>query len=240
MSFINIKTLIISIFLFLSYLTKGQDIINRTYISTSVITPTIYLAPRLNIGVVQQISEKWLIGLDFEYGSYDLLLLKDQRNYTYIDKSYSSKAIRPHLYYVISSDAKIKKFVSLDMTFVRHTDALNSILKNNIRTYLHGEEYSYDQADYSRRKISLNLNYGLQANISKRFSVITYVGVGMKKRKVTYSNIQNPISEGIRSDAGIYISPDGFMENMGKHSTPSFNTDLKLLYKLGRLVTNEN
>lgn len=208
---------------------------SRSFISTSLLTPTIYTAPRYNLGYLQSIDDRWMAGLDLEYGSFGLMMFSNQRNSGYLDEDYRSWSVRPEVYRILRPDARVKKYLSLDLFFIKHTDHLKDPEKKEDRYYYDdGEEVIFDEAMYSRNKSGFTVYYGILIPASKRLWVDISGGLGMKFLNVQYTHVQNPENVGPGSDAGVRLGTYDYMRLRGKSNNIHFNMDIKVLWRLGK------
>lgn len=162
----------------------------NTAVTVSSITPGFSYAPRWTLGLMQRISPRLIAGVDVGYGTYDTSVnfIKDEISNKYI--GYKSFEVKPELYYEILPEKTTEKFmqlVSADFSYVKHASSMEDSWYQN-----RGSRYSFDKADYLRMRYGININYNLIIRPVKRFAVIPKAGVGIKHRKVEFSNVVNP------------------------------------------------
>lgn len=134
---------------------NSQESDRNKYLTVSIITPGISAAPRWTVGYIHQFAPKWMVGLDFGYGTYDSsinFIKKDDYRNEYV--GYKSYEIKPEIYFQTYSKQKLKQYVSLNYSQVKHTSGMvNSWYETDY------DKYDFDYADYEHKKFSVGINY---------------------------------------------------------------------------------
>ncbi|MEO8933561.1 MAG: hypothetical protein ABI295_04575 [Xanthomarina sp.] len=203
--------------------TKNSN--THSYFTLNLLSPLNTQSPRWRIGYIKDIDEKWKAGLDMGYGNRNLLFSDYGDN---ISKDYQLWEIRPEIYYIINPKRKTKKYFSLELFYINHTD----IFYSGSYSSVNNESISYDQSDYKREKYGLNLKYGFIIYSKKRLGLNLYTGLGMKIRKNTFSNVLNPNLVDLGPEKGDMFGFDNYKNVEGTKLGANFSFGFKLYYKL--------
>ncbi len=177
--------------------------------------------PRLNVGYIHKINEKWSVGTSAGIG----LEFANLRN---VD-DYKLWEVRPQVVFNLGKGRRFQHFLSAEAFFIRNSEtrfngSFRPINDNN------GEfqAINYTRADYGRIKQGLTINYGEYINISSSLALRTTVGFGFRYKDVSFSNIQGA-SIDFNSD-DFFLFDDAPRE--GLRSGIELNFSFQLLYKL--------
>lgn len=165
---------------------KSEEVISQKNhtITVNVLSPTVFLTPRIAVGYYYKLNSTYKVGLEIGYGNNSIDLYEGNQ---LSSNQYRSYHIKPEIFYILNSERKSPKFISLDAEFVRHTDF---DARTTVYNYDSNQSYYYENADYTRTKISINANYGMFVyfNSEKTFGMMPKIGIGMKYRSVSYDN----------------------------------------------------
>lgn len=225
---------IVILFLFFSgnLSTQAQEILQQTepqkrsFFTFNISAPLVSYAPRWDLGYYYKINDKFIVGAEFGYGNYNTAINFDM-DYDLLEKDYQLFEIRPEVMYVMNSNRKTKRFFSAEIYYINHKDQFYT------DRYEDGSKrYRFDQADYSRTKYGLNLNYGLIINFTKSFGIIPKIGFGWRFRDVKYSNLVNVTELSDNEGENQVPNVEGFINESGKKSGANFVFDVKLFFKI--------
>ena len=155
--------------------------------------------PRFNVGYFMPVSksDRWRIGTSVGYG------FEQASIYEVTEQDYRLWEIRPQLIYHLKRGTRIKAFFSLELFYINHTetridsqfDPNSKLATFNIGPEIDTDAIGFDQADYKRIKYGFTINYGDYIRFSDRVGLRSSVGIGMRIKDNSYSNIVNPVSE---------------------------------------------
>jgi hypothetical protein len=207
---------------------KTEKPIN-SIITISLISPTLSYVPRLNLGYIKKINERYWAGVELGYGTNNLLSIYHE-NYTSIGSDYKVFEIRPEVYYDLRPNSKLKHLISAELFYINHTDYFNRGWFDDVAKNIY---YRHDGADYKREKYGFNLNYNLILNISKNIALMQKLGVGFRQRVVKFSNVinQRPDLNYEESDVTLLPNTNGYANDVGTANAFNFNFDLKIICK---------
>ncbi|WP_299884203.1 hypothetical protein [uncultured Lacinutrix sp.] len=190
----------------------------------NLVSPIIDYTPRWNIGYTKPLNEKWLIGLELGYGNHDITIV----DYNRIEKDYKLWEIRPQVYYILNPNYKMKMYLSAELFYINHTD---TFFNENYNINNNSQNIRYDKADYKRIKTGGNLNFGAFINFSKYIGVNPSIGLGVRNRNVSYSNVVNPQETMFNDDDGDWFGTNNYIEDTGNNFNINFALNLKLYYR---------
>lgn len=226
------KTLSIAFIIIMGLSLQAQEN-NETSSQGSTLTfnlasPIVNYSPRWNIGYTRAINEKWLIGVELGYGNFDTSInfaIPKNR----LKKDYKLWEIRPQLYYILNPNYKAKMYLSAELFYINHTDTFfnDSYSINN-----DSQNISYDKADYKRIKTGGNLNFGAFVNFSKHIGINPSIGLGVRNRNVSYSNVINA-RETIFDDVDDHtlFYTDNYITDSGNEIGFNFALNLKVYWR---------
>jgi hypothetical protein len=226
-----IRTITLIFFLasFTTYSQEDEDTENRLF-SESIITASFPLSniPRLNIGYITAINNRWLAGLDIGYGA-SFLNGNEDNNFT-SSTNYRLFEIRPQLYYTFTNNPKIRTYISAELFLIAHKDQFTSA---NFGYYIPHDmsaiEVGFDQADYTRLKTGLNIYFGLFKRIYRGFGINPSIAFGVRNRSIRYDNVINPVEQQVL-DEGWFTNSNVIVKE-GNYFGLNFNFKLKLYIK---------
>ena len=189
-----------------------------SYITANPFSLLDTYAPRLRLGYIQHIKGHWKMGLDVGYGSKGMAILNEN-----LGESYRLWEVRPEFYYILNPKLRTLKYLAAELFYI-----------NQSNTFLNGdyqsggsENYTYDQADFTRQKYGFHLKFGLLLNLGKKAGINFYGGIGLRWRTSAYTNIVNQQSADIFREW--YTS---LYEDIGKRFGPNPSLGIKFFYKL--------
>ncbi len=223
-----IRSIVFSLFSFING-NAQSNIDNKSsensYITFNLFSPINNLNPRWRVGYIKPINEKWKIGLDAGYGNRNISLTGLR---TKIGENYQLWEIRPELYYILKPDRKTKNYFSLELFFINHKDVFYD-------DYFYTENngaFSYDKANYFRKKYGFNLKYGFIIYSKKRVGFNVYTGLGLRFRKNTFSNVENPNTAYLGPEGGDMLGIYYYKNTEGTRFGANFSFGMKLYYRL--------
>lgn len=194
------------------------------YITTSLTSPLLGI-PRFTVGYIKPITPKYYIGLEVGYGNKDLsLLFPDEEGA--VKDDFKLWEIRPQFYYIFNPAARTKKYISAELFYIDHSDTFS----NDIY-YSEGIQYRYEQADYSRKKYGLNVNFGMFLHLSKNVGFNFEGGLGLRQRKVSFENIVNPIIIDNSDEDHYNFGFRNYLENEGNEFGLNLNLAIKIFFQ---------
>lgn len=225
------KTLAI-IFLLISMSISAQEkdkmIPQKSYLTLNLMSSIVSYSPRWDIGFIKPLNEKWYVGLEAGYGTYNSSI-NFTKNSDRTTEKYKLWEFRPQLYYILNPSRKAKAYFSGEFFYIQHTDTFSNSFFNIGGRRSNPIEFRYDTADYKRKKIGLNINFGMLIQLTKDVGFNFSTGLGVRNRNVTFSNIIN-LTESEREDES--FSTNGYLENSGDQFGLNFIVDLKFYVKL--------
>lgn len=191
-------------------------------------SPIINYNPRWNIGYTKSINEKWLIGIELGYGNYSASI-NHARGSDHIEKDYKLWEIRPQIYYILNPNYKAKMYLSAELFYINHTD---TFFNDNYTINNDSKNIRYEKADYRRIKTGGNLNFGAFINFSKYIGINPSIGLGVRNRNVSYSNVINrqEVLFNDYDDHG-WFETDNYRTVSGNNFDVNFALNLKLYYR---------
>jgi len=191
---------------------------NYSYITTNLLSHINYHSPRLRIGYIQNINDRWKIGLDLGYGNNKTTFLE-------ISENYNIWEIRPELYYFTRSH---KTYLSAELFYINHKD----IFIDDFYYPKDNESTRYDQASYQRQKYGLNFKYGFLFNSKRKITFNLYTGLGIRIRNNTFTDIENPRIVDVGPEGGDMFGFEVYRRKEGTNLTPNFVLGFKILFRL--------
>ncbi len=177
-------------------------------------------APRITLGYVHSINNKWSAGTTLGIGTSDFI-------FSY-KENYTSWELRPQVVYNLGNRRRFHHFLSAEVFYITHKETLfnNEFIPVNTQNGAI-EAIAYDRADFERLKYGITLNYGEIINFSKTLALRTIIGGGIRFKDNIYSNLLNP--RATESDTFLFnnlYAKEGFLIGF------EFNVSLQLIYKL--------
>ena len=209
---------------------ENNEKTNITGYATLNIT-TYSFAPRWTFGYTHAINSRWLLGTEVGFGRKAIAYGID-RDTKRITNNYKLFEIRPQLYYTFTQNPKIRTYISAELFYINHKDQfINGEIEYNNRS----EDYyevRYDQADYKRIKTGVVFNFGFYKNVWRNFGLNPVLGVGVRNRNVTYSNIINgQIINPNQDDDHFNFGTKRYLKDAGNNFGFEFNLKLRLYYR---------
>lgn len=200
---------------------KGYATVNLT---------THSFAPRWTIGYTHALNTRWLLGAELGYGRKNIVYGVD-RGSRRTTSNYKLFEVRPQLYYTFTENPKIRTYISLEFFYINHKDQFNNgEIEYNARTEDYYEVH-YDQADYKRVKTGAVFNFGFYKSVWKRLGLNPVLGVGIRNRNVTYTNIVNGQLFTPNNDEGSSIfGTNRYLRQAGNEIGFELNLKLRIYY----------
>ncbi|MBO6213609.1 hypothetical protein [Algoriella sp.] len=217
--------------LFSPKLTAQDD--RKNIVTLSVMSATMQ-PPRWTVGYIHKINERYWLGAEIGYGSYQTFNLKDRPKYKY-NRDYELFEIRPEFYVNINYGGKVKHLISAELFYINHSDRLENgqfyETKKNNWDENHNIYYTYDFADYDRKKYGLNINYSPVFTLFKGVTLMPKAGIGIKHRNINYSNSVN-LQEAENASSGCAIfCTDNIYEQNGSDTNLNLNLNFRVAYQ---------
>lgn len=190
----------------------------KSFAGVNLLSPLNGLNPRVGVGFVYGINERWKLGVDLGYGNKTLSLIDFGNE---MGKKYQLWEIRPELYYFISSWKQHERYFSAELFYINHKDVFYRGEYFPIQSHF----AKYDQADYFRQKYGFHLKYGMIFRVAKHLGLNFYTGLGIRIRSSSYSNVINFEEWNIIKDS--YIG--GYKDYEGVKTGVDFSLGLKLV-----------
>lgn len=176
--------------------------------------------PRLNIGYIYNLNNKWFVGSTIGYGTDDVIFTNKEE--------YSLFEIRPQLLYNLGQGKSFHHFLSVEMFYINHKE----VLRDRTLTPVNNQNgaidaIAFDLANFKRTKYGFTLNYGEYTNFSNRLALRTIIGGGIRFKDNVYTGLVN--ARATESEEWLFrdlYNREGF--NVGFE----FNFSLQLIYKL--------
>ncbi len=155
------------------------------YITFEIFSPFYIANPRYRLGYIHPLSKSWKIGGEIGLGSDETTVTIAQ----YDDQEdFSIFETRAQVYYILNPSKRVNHYISIEPFYFNQNSVINF---SNFRNE-DGFTIRYDQADYQREKIGANLLYGVFIPFGKSVGLNFYVGLGVRSRINTYTNLVNP------------------------------------------------
>jgi len=214
------KSLLLLLVLITLYTAHAQkNLQDRKSFVTLSLGSMVSFAPRFNAGYIHQVSDRWWAGtaLGYNAGLYEN---------DYGTPQYRLFEARPELYFDLRPDTRLKHLASFELFYINHTDHFKN---GEYTAKADGVEYEYDSADYKRVKTGFNINYNLIYYITPQLVLWQKIGLGLRNRKVTYTNIVNKTES---DQWNLFDFGDRqFIQKEGPDWNANFNLDLSLAYR---------
>jgi hypothetical protein len=213
------KKTIILLLLTIIQLSYSQEQKN-SFATFSITKPFLTFAPRIAVGYVHQINEKYWLGVEAGYGTDATRLDERTKN------GYKGFEIRPELYYDTKASERIKHFVSFSVFYIQKKQT-----KSFEKYTTDDQDYSFDSADYLRNKKGFSVSYAplIPFGKSKSFGFMPKFGIGLSHSTVKYENVTN--REEAPSREGDFLSFGYFGSTEKSRVNFDVNIDLKLVYR---------
>lgn len=223
------KKLLLLLLCVVSLLATAQDTINksRSIISLGLLSSTFSQAPRWDIGYIYKINSRIWAGMELGYGNKNMIFNGSSGDDN-TEKNYQLFEIRPSVYYDLRPSGKLKHLASVEVYYIKHTDTFYTDWYYDTDVPMW---YRYEQANYTRHKYGLNVNYNLLYNFGKHFSLMQTIGVGIKIRDVKYTNVTGKKEDPYHEESDVFFPTTNYIVETGTNVGFNFNLDLKLLYK---------
>lgn len=229
---------ILSLFLIISFISlyaqEESNYKKEVYLTTNISSTTISYAPRWTLGVIIPIKEKWFVGLDVGYGNKKSII-GFSKSTNRVDNEYKLWEIRPQIYYLLTSEVHFKSYISVELFYINHKDVFvnnNELLQEERYIYNNKVFIKYDQANYLRKKYGLNLNYGIIATIWRQLGINFNLGLGIRDRQVSFTNIINPRQFTPDEDRFLPFESENYLTDKGVNIGLNFDFNIKLYLKL--------
>lgn len=163
-----------------------NDTLGKSYITLNLLAPVDVYLPRWRAGYIKKLDRRWKIGMDVGYGNREITF---EGFKGFMGDKYRIWEIRSQLYFILNPERKAENYVSVELFYVNHKDAFNG------GDYFSedGPFYHFDFAKLRRQKYGLNLIHGFLFYSKWRIGLNGYIGIGVKIRDNTFSDVTNPI-----------------------------------------------
>lgn len=202
-----------------------QNLRITTYLSLDLIS-TILPNPlgRLNVGYITPLNEKWSLGGSAGLGINATAWARDTEEYFLWE-------LRPELIYNLGKGSRFQHYVGLELFYIYHTETLSNRDFEPVNT-LNGlvNNIDYDSATFERHKAGALINFGEYINLSNRLAFRTTVGVGIRSKDNSYSDLVNPRIDEFE-DENHFGGLDPYRFE-GTRLGVEFNLDFRLIYKI--------
>lgn len=200
---------------------KTSEYNNDSYLTFNLLSSINPISPRWRIGYIENINDRWKVGIDLGYGNHHII-------YYDLGNNYELWEIRPEFYYFLKTRRKTKKYLSVEPFYINHKDVFN------IGHYfpIDGESLSYEKANYERQKFGVNFKYGFLFNSRKRIGFNLYTGLGLRIRNNSFSNITDPNIVDLGPEGGDMFGLDNYKNVEGVNFGVHFSLGIKINYKL--------
>ncbi|GEQ86681.1 hypothetical protein ULMS_21890 [Patiriisocius marinistellae] len=155
------------------------------YITFEIFSPFYIANPRYRFGYIHPLNKTWKIGGELGIGSDETTIsiaeYDDQEDFTVFEA-------RAQIYYVLNPTKRVNHYVSVEPFYFNQNSVIDFssyLIDNQVRV-------RYDRADYQREKLGANLLYGVFIPFGKSVGLNFYVGLGVRSRTNTYTNLVNP------------------------------------------------
>lgn len=185
--------------------------------SFDLVTPFYTNAPRYTFGYYQSISNKWLLTGEYGTGKQGINLFEGER----LGSAYRSEEYRFQVLHKLTPANDYRAslyYIGLEIGKLNHTD----IYFDRAYTNEEGNAFDYDSADYERSRWTVFLQGVHVHRFTKSLGLQLNIGFGLKDRKVTFDNIDNP--EPIRGVRALLRSVN--LSKNGWHSSVSIGARL--------------
>ncbi len=198
-----------------------QSLPVNDYISFNFFSLIPTATPRINVGYVKSLNEKFSVGASVGIGT-------DALTYSY-KENYFLWEVRPEFIYNLGKRGRFQHFIGLETFYITHKETLRNDNFEPVNDQGGTIELiRYDRADFERTKYGAVINYGEYINFSSRLALRTTVGAGIRFKDNSYTNVVNPSLDQFDTDGFIFNSPyrkEGFRVGL------EFNLDVQLIYK---------
>jgi len=220
------KFLIIYFFLFITNFINAQEeksnriknFNNYSYITTNLLSHLNHYSPRIRVGYIQNINNRWKVGLDLGYGNDELSIFDNSENYGLWE-------IRPELYYFTRAH---KTYLSAEFFYINHKD----IFVDDLYYPIDEESTKYDRVNYQRKKYGVNIKYGFLFNSRGKITFNLYTGLGLRIRDNNFTNIVNPRIVDVGPEGGDMFGFEVYRRMERTNLTPNFVLGFKILFRL--------
>lgn len=178
--------------------------------------------PRINIGYIKSLNEKFAVGASLGIGT-------DALTYSY-KEDYFLWEVRPELIYNLGKRGRFHHFIGLETFYISNEETLRNDEFRPVNTQGGAiETVRFDRADYQRIKYGILLNYGEYINFSKKLALRTTIGAGVRFKDNSFSNLRNPVLNQNDIDG---FGINGSRDSEGFRTGFEFNLSFQFIYKL--------
>ncbi|MDB4292063.1 hypothetical protein N9954_01550 [Maribacter sp.] len=199
---------------------KSNDNAGRntnSYIVVNALSLGDPFAPRIRVGYLQHIKDRFKLGVDVGFGGNLNNFNQDA------GESYQLWEIRPELYYILKPEARTIKYISAEFFYINQ----ENVFINDDFQREDGVDIAFDSADYRRQKYGMHLKFGLFLDIGKHMGFNFFGGVGFRFRNNAYTNVINPVERSILREW--YVGPQ---VEQGANFRVNPSLGFKFYYKL--------
>lgn len=161
-----------------------------TYLTFDMATPLFPVNPRYSFGVIQSVSPKWKLGVDFGVGADEISFNWTERD---DQEDWSVYEIRLDVYRVFNPTRIVQHYMGAEVFFNYHENALTNEEYRLDRD--DNFEIRYDSADLERVKYGFNLKYGVFIPFAPNAGMNIYVGAGIRIRDNKHTNVVNAFTD---------------------------------------------
>jgi len=199
---------------------RNKNFNNYSYLTTNLLSHINHYSPRVRIGYIQNIHDRWKVGMDLGYGN-------DKTTFFEISENYRIWEIRPELYYFTRSH---KTYLSAELFYINHKD----IFTDDFYYPTNSESTRYDRANYQRQKYGLNFKYGFLFNSRGKITFNLYAGLGIRVRNNTFTDINNPKIVDVGPEGGDMFGVEIYRRMEGTTFAPNFVLGFKILFRINK------
>ncbi|RMB56962.1 DUF3575 domain-containing protein [Dokdonia sinensis] len=197
-----------------------QSLPVNDYISLNLVSLLPTDTPRINIGYVKSLNEKFAVGASVGIGTNAL-------TYPY-KEDYFLWEIRPEFIYNLGKRGRFQHFLGLETFYISNRETLRNSRFEPVNDQGGTIELiRYDRADFERTKYGAVINYGEYINFSSRLALRTTIGAGIRFKDNSFTNVVNPRIDQFDTDGFIISGYDREGSRLGFE----LNLDFQLIYK---------
>ena len=201
-----------------------QSLPIQSYLSLDVISAVIpNPLGRLNIGYITPLNERWSIGGSAGVGINATAWITSKEDYFLWE-------VRPEVIYNLGKGKRFQHYLGVELFYISNKETLIDEDFEPVNT-LNGTVnlISFERADYRRNKAGFLLNFGEYINFSDRWAFRTTVGIGARRKDISYANLINARIENDNDE--FFFNLDGSHKE-GTRWGVELNLDLRLIYKI--------
>jgi hypothetical protein len=200
---------------------------NVRLITFNGLTPFAFDTPRYRLGYTHGFSEHIHAEVQVGYGSENTTF-NITNSASFVGDSYSLFEILPQITYIFNPAEKLNYYLAIQGVYLNHK---NRYFNENYFDRDLGVNISYDEAEYDREKIGVNVLTGFYTPLGDSpFGIDIFIGFGVRSRTNTYSNLVNPIANLFFDDERIFLP--GYRDISGTTIGLNFSLGFKFTFNL--------